>query len=84
MEVYQKWDRGVLEYIPPEGIFANDAPEYSPYFRGTSESKGVEFILQRKGKYFNGWISYAYSFSENQFEELNNSEKYPTNQISCR
>ncbi|MEQ8359946.1 MAG: TonB-dependent receptor plug domain-containing protein [Cytophagales bacterium] len=80
MEVYQKWDRGVLEYIPPEGIFANDAPEYSPYFRGTSESKGVEFILQRKGKYFNGWISYAYSFSENQFEELNNSEKYPSNQ----
>ncbi len=80
MEMYQKWDRGVLEYIPPEGIFANEAPEYSPYFRGNSESKGIEFILQKKGKIYNGWISYAYSFSDNQFEELNESEKYPSNQ----
>lgn len=80
MEMYQKWDRGVLEYIPPEGIFANNAPQYSPYFRGSSESKGIEFILQRKGAYYNGWISYAYSFSENQFEEINESERYPSNQ----
>jgi hypothetical protein len=80
VEAYQKWDRGVLEYIPPEGIFANSAPEYSPYFRGSGESRGIEFLLQKKGKNYNGWISYALSRSENKFEELNENEKYPSSQ----
>ncbi len=79
-EIYKKWVGGVLEYIPPEGIFANTAPGYSPYYRGKGLSKGIEFILQRKGKSYNGWVSYAYSFSENQFEELNNNQRYPSDQ----
>lgn len=80
VEIYQKWDRGVLEYIPPEGIFANNAPDYSPYFRGSAESKGIELMLKKVGKNYNGWISYAYSFSDNQFEELNENQVFPSNQ----
>lgn len=38
--------------------------------QGTGQVYGVELMLQRSSGYFNGWISYAYSKSTRNFQEL--------------
>jgi hypothetical protein len=43
---------------------------------GDGEAYGLEWMLKKDNGKFNGWISYTLSWSERQFDELNNGEVF--------
>lgn len=43
---------------------------------GVGESYGAEFMIQRKVGKLTGWIGYTLSWTTQQFDELNNGEKF--------
>jgi outer membrane receptor for ferrienterochelin and colicin len=43
---------------------------------GQGESKGLELFLQKKTGKINGWIGYTLSETTNQFDALNNGERF--------
>jgi len=54
---------------------------------GNGKSYGVEFMFRKHFGKLNGWISYTYSKSTRQFEQVNNGESFPykydrTNQLN--
>jgi len=44
---------------------------------GEGESYGLEFLIQKKEGKSTGWVSYTYSKSNRQFENINNGITYP-------
>ncbi|MDN5199914.1 carboxypeptidase-like regulatory domain-containing protein [Fulvivirgaceae bacterium BMA10] len=54
--------------------------ESSIYGNGTSISKGIDFLLQKKTGKHTGWISYSLSKVDNSFPELNFGEAFPANE----
>jgi len=49
------------------------------FFIGTSISKGIEFLVQKKFGALNGWISYTLGKVENEFAEFNDGSPFPAN-----
>ena len=44
--------------------------------QGQGWSYGMEFLLQKKSGKFSGWIGYTLSWSQLQFDDLNNGKKF--------
>jgi hypothetical protein len=44
--------------------------------QGQGWSYGMEFLLQKKSGKFSGWVGYTLSWSQLQFDDLNNGKKF--------
>jgi hypothetical protein len=75
VEVYYKTMENQVEYkegyIPEEGILDNADHGFT---FGKGWSYGSEFFLKRRLGKFNGWIGYTLSWTQRQFEQINNGE----------
>ena len=78
-EVYTRDTEGILEYVPrltniqPGSAATNDA-----YYEGINTAKGLEMLFQKKTGVHSGWISYTWSKSDNEFDELNGGIAFPS------
>ena len=79
VEGYIRNTDGILEYVPrlaniqPGAGMARDM-----YYEGANAAKGIEVLLQKKTGKHSGWLSYTWSKSENNFNELNGGDYFPS------
>jgi hypothetical protein len=75
VESYYKWMNNLTEYREGANLLLNDEFEQE-LLQGRGRSYGVEFLLKRDEGWFTGWIGYGISWTERQFDELNNGNWY--------
>lgn len=87
---YYKWSEGLLEYRLADGLYStilNDAG-FVPIFNedkdwednieiGSGTMKGLEFFIEGTHQLLNYWLSYSWSKSDRQFDEINQGEPFP-------
>jgi len=78
IEGYYKGLNNVLSYEEGTSLIDNDPDNWEDQItQGTGESYGMEVFLQKtKGK-LTGWIGYTLSWSNRQFDDINNGEAFP-------
>ncbi len=83
LEGYYKYSKNVLGYAEGASFLLIDDPEAGEEVnweenvtQGQGWSYGGEFMVQRKFGAFSGWIGYTLSWTQLQFDEVNNGEKY--------
>lgn len=80
VELFYKPMKGLAEYTKrteaSRFTSGSSLPDY--FYQGEGNSKGLEFLFQKKFGSYTGWLSYTYSRVEHQFEDLNNGEAYPS------
>jgi hypothetical protein len=83
VEGYYKSINNILNYR--EGSRINDIQNQSGsldweqlVIKGKGWSYGGEFLLQKKGNQFAGWIAYTLSWSQNKFDSLNFGKPFYT------
>jgi hypothetical protein len=71
---YYRSMKNLIEY--PYGLtqFNETTSLKNDILIGDGEAYGLEWMLKKDNGRFNGWISYTLSWSERQFDELNNGE----------
>jgi len=74
LELYHKTAQNIVEFSQR---FRRGTDESYSFFKGSSQSNGMEVLLQKKAGMFNGWISYTLSKTENTFPELNSGKAFP-------
>jgi len=75
LEAYYRNMTNLIAYREGSGLFEiNDWQERITQGNGTS--KGIEFFVQKKRGRFTGWIGYTLSFTDRQFNDLNNGETF--------
>jgi hypothetical protein len=75
VEVYYKKMKNQLEYREGYTPNNNNDPEYE-FVRGTGQSYGAEFFVNKvKGKW-TGWLGYTLSYSTRVFPDLNGGLRY--------
>ena len=84
VEGYYKESTNIISYIEGASFLdidpnTNKTDAFS-YERNITSGKGwsygAEFLLQRKTGRLNGWIGYTLSWTQLQFDELNNGKKF--------
>lgn len=78
VEGYYKSMDNVLSYQEGVSLINSDPQNWEDQIsQGTGESYGMEVFLQKtKGK-LTGWIGYTLSWSNRQFDDINNGEVFP-------
>jgi hypothetical protein len=83
LEGYYKYAKNVLGYKDGASFMLISEPDPNNEFdwensvtQGQGWSYGVEFLIQRKYGDFSGWIGYTLSWTQLQFDEVNNGEKF--------
>lgn len=83
IEGYYKQNRGIIHYQEGASFFsANELLEQGGQYwedkvtRGKSWSGGVEFLFQRHIGNLTGWIGYTLSWTQMQFDELNEGRPF--------
>lgn len=73
---YYRLMKDLIEY--PYGLtqFNETTSLKNDILTGDGEAYGLEWMLKKDNGKFNGWISYTLSWSERQFNELNNGETF--------
>ena len=77
VEVYYKTMDNQVEYkdgAMPEDNAGNNVDNAFTFGKGWSY--GSEFFIKKRYGKFNGWIGYTLSWTNKQFDELNNGEKF--------
>jgi hypothetical protein len=77
VEVYYKSMANQLEYRESYTPNNNNDPEYE-FVRGTGESYGAEFFINKTKGRWTGWIGYTLSYSTRLFPDLNGGARYFT------
>ena len=77
IEVYYKDMQNQIDYENGADLFLNPYIESQLVF-GKGRSYGAEFLLKKNTGKFTGWLSYTYSRTEKQFDDINNGDWYPT------
>ncbi|MDX1286423.1 MAG: TonB-dependent receptor, partial [Draconibacterium sp.] len=75
VEAYYKTLKGLSEYSLR--YRRNNIELNQLFFAGEGNSKGIEFLLQKKQGEFTGWLSYTLAKVEHQFEGLNEGSSFP-------
>ncbi len=78
LEGYYKKMTCLIDY--KEGTtFLGDSQDWQTKIEtgGEGESYGMELLLQKKQGKLNGWVGYTLSWTNRQFEEINNGLVYP-------
>lgn len=78
VEGYYKSMNNVLSYQEGTSLIDNDPRNWEDQIsQGVGESYGMEFFLQKtKGK-LTGWLGYTLSWTNRQFDDINNGNKFP-------
>lgn len=76
VEGYYKTLYNVTEYQEGTNLILNTDFE-SAILQGVGNAYGLEFLLKKDEGKFNGWISYTLSWSNRQFDGLNNGNWFP-------
>ena len=77
IEGYYKWMNNLIEYKDGASFLANANDWQTKVETGRGWSYGGEVLFEKKAGKTTGWIGYTLSWSDRQFEELNNGEKFP-------
>jgi outer membrane receptor for ferrienterochelin and colicin len=77
VESYYKVFDNVIEYKDGASFLSVSQNWEEKIEVGQGESYGLEFFLHRKTGRLNGWVGYTLSWSNRQFENLNNGEWFP-------
>ncbi|NNF35018.1 MAG: TonB-dependent receptor plug domain-containing protein [Saprospiraceae bacterium] len=90
LDGYYKWSEGLLEYRLADGLYStilnNDG--FVPIFNedkdweenieiGSGTMRGLEFFIEGTHQSFSYWLSYTWSKSDRQFNEINQGEAFP-------
>ncbi|MGB0431504.1 MAG: TonB-dependent receptor plug domain-containing protein [Bacteroidia bacterium] len=77
LEGYYKTMSNVIEYAEAE-LFLGIGDDWEETIAiGNGNAYGIEFLLQKSKGKFTGWIGYTLSFTNRQFDDLNNGEQFP-------
>lgn len=78
LESYVKEMENLITIDQGESFFRNDEGWENKILQsGTGISKGLELLLRKEEGKTTGWLAFALSNSERQFEELNSGEPFP-------
>jgi len=77
LEGYYKTMDNVLELRDGVSFFSLDEQWEKLVAQGTGLSYGAELFVQKKTGRFTGWIGYTLSWSDRQFDELNDGRRFP-------
>lgn len=77
IEAYYKDMQNQIDYENGADLFLNPYIESQLVF-GKGRSYGAEFLLKKNTGKFTGWLSYTYSRTEKQFDDINDGDWYPT------
>ena len=76
LEGYYKTMNNVLEYKEGAGFFDLDDSWERKIVQGDGRSYGVELFAQKKTGSFTGWVGYTLSWTNRQFDELNEGKRF--------
>lgn len=78
LNLYYKKMNNLIAYMPGSNFFI-DTEDWEDKIleNGIGETYGIELYYKKNVGKITGWLSYALSWNYRQFEDLNNSEKYP-------
>lgn len=79
VELYYKTLQNQIEYKNGADILLNDNIESQLVF-GEGWSYGAEFLVRKKVGKFTGWVSYTWSRTLRQFDEINDGDVFPATQ----
>lgn len=73
---YYRSMKNLIEY--PYGLtqFNETTSLKNDILVGDGQAYGMEWMLKKDGNKLNGWVSYTLSWSERQFDELNNGDMF--------
>ncbi|MEM7514109.1 MAG: TonB-dependent receptor [Bacteroidota bacterium] len=78
VEVYQKnlYELSTVQFTssPFEAGVSGDRGFFN---EGTGKSRGVDVMIQRKSRKYEGWLSYSYNQTMHTFKELNDGNPFP-------
>lgn len=77
LEAYYKKMDNLIEYRDGASFMGNAGDWQSKVATGKGWSYGAELMIEKKIGKTTGWIGYTLSWTDRQFEELNNGEKFP-------
>jgi len=77
LEGYYKTMNNVLEYREGSGFFDASSTWEQKVVQGKGRSYGMELFIEKKRGSFTGWIGYALSWTDRQFDELNDGRWFP-------
>ena len=76
LEVYYKTMDNVLEYKEGASFFDVGDTWEDKIVQGEGQSYGLELFAQKKTGSFTGWVGYTLSWTDRQFEELNQGKPF--------
>jgi hypothetical protein len=79
VELYYKDMQNQIEYKNGADLFLNDEVE-SQLVYGRGYAYGLEFLLRKKTGKLTGWLSYTWSKTMRQFDEINDGNPFPARQ----
>lgn len=79
VEIYYKDLKNQIDYKNGAELVFNSTVEAELVF-GHGWAYGAEFLFKRNYGRFNGWLSYTWSRTMRQFDEINNGIAYPARQ----
>ncbi len=77
LEAYYKKMNNLIEYRDGASFLGNSADWQTKVETGKGWSYGAELMIEKKMGKTTGWIGYTLSWTDRQFEKLNNGEKFP-------
>ena len=77
LEGYHKTLNNVLEYKEGASFFDSADAWEQKIVQGKGRSYGVELFAQKKTGSFTGWVGYTLSWTDRQFEALNEGKRFP-------
>ena len=77
LETYYKEMSGLIAYREGTNFYTDTESWQESVTTGRGTSYGVELMIQKKQGPVTGWISYALSKHERQFDEINFGETFP-------
>ncbi|MEA2043069.1 MAG: TonB-dependent receptor [Bacteroidota bacterium] len=79
IEIYYKGLENLIDYKNGANVLLNEYLESELVF-GHGYSYGAEFYFKKRLGKFTGWISYTWSRTQRQFNEINKGEIFPARQ----
>jgi hypothetical protein len=80
VELYDKQREGIVEYALRRPGFNRDGVITEPifgFFQGEGRTRGMDLLLQKSGRRYNGWIAYTLSKSTHQLQGVNFNRPFP-------
>ena len=75
LEGYYKWMNNLIEYREGTNLILNNDFE-DDLLQGKGRAYGTEFLVRRDVGRFNGWVAYTLSWTNRQFDGLNQDKQY--------